>query len=251
MKSKVIFITGGNSGMGLATAQLFASNGAHISILSRRAEKNQQAKEEILNKGVDCLTFEGDVSSEADVAHALQQTFNHFGALHYAFNNAGIEQSGTEYITDQTEEDYYTITDTNLKGVWLCLKHQIPYILKSGGGAIVNNASMASVVACPTSDIYAAAKHGVIGLTLSTALTYAKNNIRINAISPAGVKTPMIDRITNFDQQQEEKFCSRHPMGRCAEVSEIAEAVYWLCSDKSSFITGHNLLLDGGSKMKR
>lgn len=244
MKDKVVFITGGNSGIGLATAMAFAKEGVHVAIISRREDRNQEAKNMIEKVGVQCLTFAADVSDEKSVKEALDVTFQQYGQLNYAFNNAAIEGVAGP-LCDKTVENFDEVMNINVKGVWLALKHQMPYLLKSGGGSIVNTASIAGIMGFPGAELYVASKHAVIGLTKSVAAEFAKENIRVNAISPAGVVTDMYKRFLG-DEENQRAFNQKHAMGRSGQPEEIAEAVLWLCSDKSSFVTGENLVLDGG-----
>lgn len=249
MKDRVIFITGGNSGIGLETARLFAERGAHISIFSRREKENTIAHNQITPFGVECLVFNGNVTKENDIKRAIVQTYEKFGRLDYAFNNAGAEQQPS-YLLQQSEKEFQEIIDVNLKSVWLCMKHEIPYIVQSGGGAIVNNASITGVIASEMIGAFVAAKHGVVGLTKSAALEYAAHNVRVNAVCPAGVETPMLDRLLMANPAVRKEMDAFHALGRCANAREIAEAAYWLCSNKSSFITGHSLIVDGGASIR-
>lgn len=249
IQDRVVFITGGNSGIGLETALLFAKNGAKVAIFSRRQKENTIALNQIKALGVDCLAFSGDVSREADVSFALEKTVDTFGRLDYAFNNAAIEQN-PRYMIEQPEKEYQRIMDVNLKGVWLCMKHQLPYIIESGGGSIVNHSSISGIVATELVGAFVASKHGVIGLTKSAALEYAQYNVRVNAICPAAVETPMLDRLLKKNPAIRPQIDEFHALGRCATADEIAEAVYWLCSNKASFITGHALVLDGGATIR-
>ncbi len=249
MKNRVIFITGGNSGIGLETALRFAEEGAHIAIFSRREKQNMIARNQIIPYGVECLTFSGNVTREGEVKLAIQKTVDKLGRLDYAFNNAGLEQFPNP-IFQQSEKEFQTIMDVNLKGVWLCMKHELPYIVQSGGGVIVNNASVTGIVATDMVAAFVAAKHGVVGLSKAAALEYIAANVRVNAICPAGVETPMLDRLLVKNPAARTDIDAYHPIGRCATAREIAEAVYWLCSPKSSFVTGHALVIDGGASIR-
>jgi len=186
-----------------------------------------------------------DVSSENDVKNLLQKTIDMFGRLDCAFNNAGIEgkQAST---SDCTNENWDQVINVNLKGVWLCMKNQIPQMLKQGRGTIVNCSSIAGLIGFPGIPAYVASKHGVIGLTKTAALEYAKQNIRVNAICPGVVQTPMIDRFVHGEAQVRKQLTEKEPLGRVGEPDEIAAAALWLCSESASFVTGHSLVVDGG-----
>jgi NAD(P)-dependent dehydrogenase (short-subunit alcohol dehydrogenase family) len=244
MNGKVIFITGGNDGIGLATALMFANNGCNVAIMSRRAEKNIDAQHQVEAVGVKCLSFAGDVTNDADVRNAVEETFTVFGRLDYAFNNAGVEQRYLS-LTEQTVADYQQVMDVNVKGVWLCMKHQIPKILASGGGAIVNNSSVAGLIGMKQGALYTAAKHAVMGLTKSAGLEFAQQGVRVNAVCPGVVQTEMYDRFSSGDQGIIDYVESIHPMGRTGRPEEVASAVYYLCKD-ATWSTGQGLAIDGG-----
>ena len=186
-----------------------------------------------------------DVANEDDVRSLVENTIKTYGRLDYAFNNAGIEEIMTPFI-DQTTEKFDQIMNTNVRGVWLSMKYEIPQMIKSGGGAIVNNSSVAGIMGFPQMAIYIASKHAVLGLTKSAALEYAKSGIRINAIAPGGVETEMANRVNENNPQFLDYLTSMHPIGRIADPEEIANAVVWLLSEKASFVLGHTLLVDGG-----
>lgn len=249
MRERVIFITGGNSGIGLATALLFAEQGANVVIFSRRSKENTIARNQVLAKDVKCLAFAGDVSVEREVELALQKTFEEFGRLDYAFNNAGTEQV-PKPLFQQTEEDYDAVMDVNLKGVWACMKHEIPLMMQSGGGVIVNNSSVTGIIGSDRVATFVAAKHGVVGITRAAALEYAHLNIRVNAVCPAGVQTPMLERIIGDDPLTRDAVDDYHALHRCATSEEIADSVLWLCSNRASFVTGHALVIDGGASIR-
>lgn len=244
MNNKTIFITGGNSGIGLATALLFAKQGANVAIFSRRRDENAAAREKIEKTGAKALDFAGDVTDETTVRNALTKTAETFGGLHFAFNNAGVEQFPTPLV-DQTMADYRRIIDVNVMGVWLGLKHEIPLIEKSGGGCVVNNSSVAGLIGMAQIELYIASKHAVIGLTKSAALEYAKRGVRVNAVCPGAVDTEMYERFVSKDPELMRNIENMHPMGRSGTPEEIASAVLWLCRD-ATFTTGQALVLDGG-----
>ncbi len=243
-----VFITGGNSGIGLATAKKFAEEKVNVVIFSVKHSDDVAIKAEIESLGVKCLLLYGDVSKEDDIKRALSKTIEEFGSLEFAFNNAGIEEIPAD-LKDKTEADYDKIMDTNVKGVWLCMKNQIPLMLKTGG-AIVNTSSIAGLVGFEGIPLYDATKHAVIGLTKTLAIQYAKYGIRINAVCPGVIQTPMIDRFIANNPAIEKTFKDIHPIGRIGMAEEVAEAVFWLCSKKASFIVGQALAVDGGMTSK-
>lgn len=244
-KDKVFIITGGTSGIGRATAVELANRGAAVVIAGRDAQAGDRTEKEITSMGGTASFVQADVTVEAQVAHLVKETVKRFGGLDGAFNNAGIEQTPIP-LPDQTEDLYKTIMDVNVKGVWLCLKHQIPAMLKSGG-AIVNISSYSGAVAFAKIPLYVASKHAVVGLTKAVALEYAGDNIRVNAILPGAVEdTGTFVRSFGGDEASIAWAKSIHPMGRLATPKEIAQAVVFLLSDASSFVTGTSLVADGG-----
>jgi NAD(P)-dependent dehydrogenase (short-subunit alcohol dehydrogenase family) len=245
LHDKIAIVTGGTSGIGRDTAVLFAKAGAKVVVAGRREAEGKETVELIRSVGADGLFVKADVSRAADVEALVQKTVEKFGRLDIAFNNAGIEEAFVP-ITDESEENWDRVIDINLKGTWLCLRSEIRQMLKqTGGGAIVNMSSVAGLMGAAGSAAYAASKHGVIGLTKSTALETAKNGIRINAVCPAVIETPMGARL--FSDPGIQKFIlGLHPIGRFGKPMEIAEAVLWMCSDRASFMTGNSLVLDGG-----
>ena len=195
--------------------------------------------------GSDGIFVKTDVTNEDDVTSLVEKTVKEYGRLDYAFNNAGIEEMMTPLL-DQTSDVFDRIMNVNVKGVWLCMKYEIPQMIKSGGGAIVNMSSIAGVIGFPHIPIYSASKHAVLGLTKSAALEYSKSGIRINAVAPGAVETDMAKRVVGENKQFLETVKSMHPIGRIGNPEEIANAVAWLLSDKASFVLGHTLLIDGG-----
>ncbi len=244
MSEKVVFITGGNAGIGLATAIKFAESGCHVSIFSRRDDANAAAKTKVEACGVKCVTFAGDVTNESDVSAAIDKTCSELGRLDYAFNNAGVEQVPTP-LPEQSDDDYRRIIDVNVKGVWLCMQQQIPRMLEGGGGSIVNTGSVASIIGMANIPLYIASKHAVLGLTRAVALEYAQQSIRVNAVCPGAVKTDLYDRFTGKNPEMEQAIEGMHPMGRSGTPDEVASAVYWLCND-ATWTTGQAITLDGG-----
>jgi NAD(P)-dependent dehydrogenase (short-subunit alcohol dehydrogenase family) len=245
LENKVGLVTGGTSGIGRETAVLFAKAGAKVVVAGRRELEGKETIELVRAAGADGLFVKTDVSKASEVETLIGKTVERFGRLDVAVNNAGIEGVWVPIIK-QSEEDWDRTIDINLKGVWLSLKYEIRQMLKQGGGgAIVNMSSIMGMIGSAGAAAYSASKHGVIGLTKAAALETARSGIRINAVCPAVVETPMGKRI--FGAPQVHKYVlSCHPIGRFARPSEIAEAVLWLCSDRASFMTGHSLVLDGG-----
>jgi NAD(P)-dependent dehydrogenase (short-subunit alcohol dehydrogenase family) len=241
---KVAIVTGGNSGIGRATAIALAKEGAKVTVAARRASEGEETVRLIKEAGSDAIFVKTDVAIENDVRSLVEKTVDTYGKLDYAFNNAGVG-SRTPFL-DTTSEKFDQIMNTNVRGVWLSMKYEIPVMIKNGGGAIVNNSSVAGIMGFPQFAGYIASKHAVLGLTKSAALEYAKSGIRINAIAPGGVDTDMVARATEEDKQWRETLTSMHPIGRIGSPEEIANAVVWLLSDKASFVLGHTLLVDGG-----
>jgi NAD(P)-dependent dehydrogenase (short-subunit alcohol dehydrogenase family) len=245
LEGKVGLVTGGTSGIGRETAILFARAGAKVVVAGRRETEGQETVELIRAAGGEGLFVRTDVSKADEVDQLVQKTVEKFGRLDVAFNNAGIE-GVLSPIVRQSEEDWDRTIAINLKGVWLCLKYEIRQMLKHGGpGAIVNMASVLGLVGSVGAAAYSASKHAVIGLTQTAALENAKSGIRINAVCPGFIETPMADRI--FRAPGAHKYIlSCHPIGRLGRSAEIAESVVWMCSDRASFMTGQSLVLDGG-----
>lgn len=244
-KNKVVLITGASSGIGYATALAFAKEGAKLFIADIQDEQGRQIASEIQNLGTECTYIHCDVSKTKEVEHMVTEVVKHHGRIDIAYNNAGIEGEVAP-LGDSTEKNFDNVIGINLKGVWACMKYEIPQMLKQKGGVIVNCSSIAGIVGSAGISIYDASKHGVIGLTKTAALEYAGQNIRINAVCPAGVKTPMLERFIHGNPEVEKQMDAMHPIGRAANPGEIADAVLYLSSDRASFITGHEMLVDGG-----
>ncbi len=245
LQGKVAIITGGTSGIGRDAAVQFARAGAKVVVSGRREKEGAETVSLVKAAGGEALFVKGDVAKAADVQELVQKTVEKFGRVDVAFNNAGIEGAWMP-IVEQSEEDWDRTIDINLKGVWLCLKYQVQQMLKQGGGgAIVNMSSVAGLIGSAGAATYCASKHGVIGLTRSAALEYAKQGIRVNAVCPAVIETPMADRL--FGEPEMNTYAvGLHPLGRFGKSMEVAEAVLFMCSGKSSFMTGHYIVLDGG-----
>ncbi len=243
-QGSVALVTGGTTGIGRATAIAYAKAGAKVVVSGRREAEGNETVALIKKAGGQAAFFRADVTKEGDVKALVEFTVKTYGRLDYAFNNAGIETTGP--IVEASEDEYRKTFDINVLGVLLSLKHEIPAILKSGGGAIVNTASIAGTIGMPGAGIYIASKHAVLGLTKTAALETAKQGIRVNAVSPGAIATDMFDRFTGNQDQNKQYMASLHPIGRVGTVDEIAAAVLFLSSDEASFITGHNLNVDGG-----
>ena len=247
LKNTVAFITGGTSGIGAATAIEFARRGANVVLTGRRKEEGEKVAAEARSHGVQALFVQGDVSKDADVRRMVDEALKITGRIDFAFNNAGVEGHFGTPLIEHDEESYRHIFDINVLGVLHAMKHEIRAMLKSGGGSIVNTSSVAGSVGMPGASVYVASKHAVNGLSKSAALEYAKQGIRINTVSPAAIDTPMLDRFTGGTESDFHKQLSAmHPIGRTGRPEEIAKAAVWLLTSEASFVTGTDLLVDGG-----
>jgi NAD(P)-dependent dehydrogenase (short-subunit alcohol dehydrogenase family) len=245
LRGKVAVITGGTSGIGRETAVLFAKAGAKVAVAGRREHEGAETVALVRDTGGECLFVKADVSKTADVQALIKRTVETFGSVDVAFNNAGIEGIWVP-IAEQAEEDFDRVVAINIKGVWLCLKYEIQQMLLQGtGGAIVNMSSIAGLMGGAGAGAYVSSKHAVLGLTKTAALETALKGIRVNAVCPAVIETAMADRIFG-DPAVNKAVLAHHPIGRFGTSLEVAEAVLWMCSSKSSFMTGHHIVLDGG-----
>ena len=244
-EGKVALVTGGTSGIGRETSILFARKGARVVVAGRREIEGKETIDLIRRAGGEGIFVRADVSRASEVKALVEKTVAAYGGLDYAFNNAGIEGHWVP-IVEQTEDEWDQTIDINLKGTWLCLKYEIRRMLQQGrGGVIVNNASISGFIGSYGSATYAASKHGVLGLTKAAALEVARNGIRVNAVCPAAVETPMADRLFGAPEVRK-KVLGFYPIARFGKPIEVAEAVLWMCSGAAGFMTGQSLVLDGG-----
>ena len=245
LDGKVALVTGAASGIGRATALAMAREGANIVVADVVVEAGEETARLIREGGGEGRFIRADVSREAEVEALIGAAVDAYGRLDCAHNNAGVE-GVIARTADFTEELWDQVIDVNLKGVWLCMKHEIRQMLAQGGGAIVNTASAAGLVGGPTAP-YSASKHGVVGLTKSAAIEYARLGIRVNAVCPGVIRTPMLQRAFRMSEQElEARMTTIEPIGRLGSPEEVAEAVVWLCSDAASFVTGVAMPVDGG-----
>ena len=247
LESRVALVTGASSGIGRASAIAFAREGAKVVAADVDVVGGEETVSMIKEAGGDAIFFQSDVSRTADVEAMVNNAIESYGRLDCAHNNAGIEGSIGIHTHEYREDVWDRIISINLKGVWLCMKYEILQMLKQGGGAIVNTASIAGLVGSPLAGPgYGASKHGVVGLTKTAALEYAQQGIRVNAVCPGIICTPMVERLISAIPDGETRIVEREPVGRLGTPEEIAEAVVWLCSAAASFITGHAMAVDGG-----
>jgi NAD(P)-dependent dehydrogenase (short-subunit alcohol dehydrogenase family) len=247
---KVAFVAGAGGGIGRAAALAFAREGASVVADDLSEKDNQETVRMIEEKNGRALAVRCDVTRIEDIKAALDKTAETFGRLDFAFNNAGIEPRKPAPTADYDLDEWERIIDVDLRGVFLCMKYEIPLMLKHGGGAIVNTSSGAGVIGIKGSPAYTAAKHGVIGLTRAAALDYAAQNIRVNAVCPGYIDTPMMGRFTGGTAEGRARVISEEPIGRMGSPEEIANAVVWLCSEAAGFVVGGAQVIDGGQKIK-
>jgi NAD(P)-dependent dehydrogenase (short-subunit alcohol dehydrogenase family) len=245
-EGKVALITGGNSGIGRATAIAFAEEGAKAIIAARREDPGNGVVEEIRGKGGEAIFIKTDVTVPEQVENLFKIITDTYGRLDCAFNNAGVGSPKMKRIVDTTMEEWDHIMNTNIRGLWLCLKFEIKIMGKQGGGAIVNNSSVAGLTAEPGIAIYCASKHAVLGLTKVAALDYVQKNIRINAVCPGFIHTPMLEEPWKTSPKLKDWELESIPVKRFGKPEEIASAVLWMCSDEASFMTGRDLVVGGG-----
>lgn len=244
-QNKVVLITGATSGIGKASALAFAESGAKVVVSGRREKEGDAVVAEIKAGGGEAVFVRADVAKEADVAALVAKTMETYGRLDVAFNNAGVELGGP--VTEVSEDDYRRVFDINVWGVLTSMKHEIPALLKSGGGAIINTSSVAGNTGMAGASVYAASKYAVEGLTKCAALEVAPQGIRVNTIAPGGIVTDMLSRFAGGMESEAAKYLtSLHPIGRLGRVDEIARPVLWLASEAASFVTGQTILADGG-----
>src|SRR2546426_5682673 len=243
-ENKVALVTGAGSGMGLATAKAFAEAGAAVVLEDIDENAVRSAAEELVSAGHKAIAVRCNVADEAEVAAMIEQTVSTFGRLDAAYNNAGVQSPAVE-TTDASGEEFDRVHAINLRGVWSCMKYELLQMRKQGSGAIVNNSSIGGLIGLPGRAIYHASKHGVIGLTRSAALEYAAKGIRINAICPGTIDTPMVQEMIAKDPEAMKEIMREQPIGRLGRAEEIASAVLWLCGPGSTFVIGHALAVDG------
>src|SRR2546427_12742874 len=243
-ENKVALVTGAGSGMGLVTARAFAEAGAAVVLADVHESAVRSAAEELVSAGHKAIAVRCNVANETEVAAMVAQTVSTFGRLDAAYNNAGVQSPAVE-TADSTGEEFDRVDAINLRGVWNCMKYELRQMREQGSGAIVNNSSLGGLVGLPGRAIYHASKHGVLGLTKSAALEYASRGIRINAVCPGTINTPMVADMLAKEPDAMKEILRDQPIGRLGESAEIADAVLWLCSAGASFVIGHALVVDG------
>lgn len=244
-KGKVALVTGGSSGIGRATSLAFAREGARVVFGDIDEAGAQETLSQIKEAGGEAVFVKTDVAKAEDVKALVDKAIHTYDRLDYAHNNAGIDGEFATIVAN-TEKNFDHVIGVNLKSVWLGMKYEIPEMRKRGGGAIVNTSSVAGLVAFRTMGPYVASKHGVIGLTKTAALEYSNYGIRVNAVCPGAIRTPMIDTFINNDAQVEAAMSALQPIGRMGRAEEVASLILWLCSDAAAFVTGASIAIDGG-----
>jgi NAD(P)-dependent dehydrogenase (short-subunit alcohol dehydrogenase family) len=245
LKNKVALVTGGSSGIGRATALACAREGAKVAVADIVVAGGEETAQLVKDAGSEAIFIKADMTKTADLEAMVNTIVETYGRLDCAHNNAGIE-GALGKTANYEEAEWDKVIAIDLTGVWLCMKYEIPAMLKNGAGAIVNTASAAGLIGVPNMPAYAASKHGVVGLTKTAALEYAKAGIRVNCVCPGIIQTPMVSRLTGERPGMFEKIATAEPIGRVGQPEEIAESVVWLCSDLASFVTGHAMSVDGG-----
>ncbi|MEU3828457.1 glucose 1-dehydrogenase [Streptomyces sp. SID486] len=247
LAGKVVMVTGASSGIGAAAARVGARHGAALVLMARRLPRLEELAAQLRGEGAEVVCAAGDVTSPDDVKRAVGLAVDRYGRLDAAFNNAGTTTEPA-LLHETDDADYDTVLDVNLRGVWLCMKHQIKAMLAGGaGGAIVNNSSIAGVRATSAGAPYVAAKHAVLGLTKAAAAQYAARGVRVNALATGLTRSEMSEAVFARDPAAEERMRRRNPQGRVADPEEVARVAVWLCSDQASFVTGATMAVDGGA----
>jgi NAD(P)-dependent dehydrogenase (short-subunit alcohol dehydrogenase family) len=249
LDGRVALITGAGSGIGRATALVFAREGARLALSDIAAEGGEETLRMVREAGAEAIFVRTDVSKLAEVEALAAKVVATWGRMDCAFNNAGVDGKMAK-LAECTEETWNRTLAVNLSGVFFCMKAEIPQMLRQGGGAIVNTASVAGLTGSPGLPAYVASKHGVVGLTRAAALEYGREKIRVNCVCPGPIRTPMLGRLLTGRPEMEHRFASAEPLKRLGEPSEIAEAVAWLCSESASYVTGHAMPVDGGYMAK-
>lgn len=249
-KDKVVLVTGGNSGIGRASALAFAREGAVVVIAARRENSGQEVVDQIKQAGGEADFIKTDMSRPDEITNLFQSLQKRYGRLDCAFNNAGVSSSKSRYFIENTLEDWDLIMNVNLRGLWLCMQHELRQMYAQNSGAIVNNSSITGVATDYGLSIYCASKHGVLGLTRAAALEFAHKKIRVNAVCPGYVETPMLEAPWQNDPGMKNALLSGIPMRRYGTPEDIVGAVLWLCSDEASYMTGKEMVICGGQTLR-
>jgi len=245
-EGKIVLVTGATAGMGRATAIAFAREGAKVVMAARRAERGREVVDQIAGFGGESIFVQTDVRNPLDVDNLFKTIMDKYGRLDFAFNNAGVSSPHNPIVTKYEDDEWDRIMETNLRGVWLCMKHEIDIMKKQGGGVIVNTASILGVVGDWGLSHYSASKHGSLGLAKTAALEYCKDNIRINTICPGPILTEMLEFALPFMPKMLDVMASKTALRRIGQPEEIAGAAMWLCTDEAAFMMGKEIAIDGG-----